>query len=434
MFLNSSKCQITGRNIDGHKLANLHLGELKFSDVEGQPATVILGSPLGPTHYVQDHVSNQQQRLKIFLDRLAELHDHQVALFLMRHSLGVARITHLLRTVDPTLIELQLVSMESSLLTALTQIVGAPLTASAWEQAGLAINLGGLGISHPTRVAAAAYVASSLSFLSKTSTLCLPSPAGAVTEMLVNAIRVLNQQTSGTVHVTRDWMKSPLRAPEHLESHHFSQHWWSSIVSFHSRNRLVSSVSARDRLRLQHQLDPCSGGWLTPIPSVSLGLSFAPPEFQALLRWWLGLPQRQSPRESDTCPRCGDSMDPFGDDAVCCKLNNFYVRHNMVADAVSRVLAGVGVHTDREVMVAGKERPADLLAHGMSSSTHVALDITVVHTLSHFDTGRNNSRVSDAEKEKHEHYDAVRTSAGLSFKAFGLSTFLVVPGQMRTKS
>ena len=46
-------------------------------------------------------------------------------------------------------------------------------------------------------------------------------------------------------------------------------------------------------------------------------------------------------------------MDPFGDHAVCCKLNNFYVRQNMVADAVSRVLAGVGVHTDREAMVAG---------------------------------------------------------------------------------
>ena len=91
---------------------------------------------------------------------MAELHDPQVALFLMRHSLGVARITHLLRTVDPTLIESQLVSMESSRLTALTQIVGAPL--AAWEEAGLAINLGGLGISHPTRVAAAAYVASSL--------------------------------------------------------------------------------------------------------------------------------------------------------------------------------------------------------------------------------------------------------------------------------
>ena len=45
------------------------------------------------------------------------------------------------------------------------------------------------------------------------------------------------------------------------------------------------------------------------------------------------------------------------------------------------------------------------------------------HTLSHFDNGRNNSRVSDAEKEKHEHYDAVCASAGLSFKAFGLSTF-----------
>ena len=67
--------------------------------------------------------------------------------------------------------------------------------------------------------------------------------------------------------------------------------------------------------------------------------------------------------------------------------------------------------------MAGKERPADLLAHGISSSAPGALDITVAHTLSNFDTGRNNSRVSDAEK------DAVCASAGLSFKVFGLSTF-----------
>ena len=174
MFLNSSKCQITVRNIDRHKLADLHLGELKVSEVEGQPAAVILGSPLGPTHYVREHVLNQQQRLKTFLDRLTELHDPQVAILLMQHSLGVSRITHLLRTVDPTLIEQQLVSMEYCLLTALTHIIGAPLTESAWEQAGLPINMGGLGITHPTRVAAAAYVASSLSFLSKTSTLGPP--------------------------------------------------------------------------------------------------------------------------------------------------------------------------------------------------------------------------------------------------------------------
>ena len=113
-------------------------------------------------------------------------------------------------------------------------------------------------------------------------------------------------------------------------------------------------------------------------------------------------------------------MDPFGDHAVCCQPNNFYMRHNMVADAVSRVLAGAGVHTDRDVRVAGNERPADLLAQGNSSSSPVALDITVVHRPSHFDTGRNNRRVSDAEKEKHEHYDAVCASAGLSFKDFVL--------------
>ena len=89
-------------------------------------------------------------------------------------------------------------------------------------------------------------------------------------------------------------------------------------------------------------------------------------------------------------------MDTFGDHAVCCKLNNFYMRHNIVADAVSRVLARMGVHNDLAVTAAGKERPTDLLAHGSSSSAPVALDITVVNTPSHFDTGRSNSRVSDA--------------------------------------
>ena len=245
---------------------------------------------------------------------------------------------------------------------------------------------------------------------------------GTATPPPPQAVCLANGRRMGKPHPETGCIShcAPLR---YLESHHISQLWWSSIVSLSTRNRMVSSVRAKYKFRLQHRLDPCSGAWLPPIPSVSLGMSFAPPEFQVLLRWWLGLPQRQTPREGDTGPRCGDAMDPFGDHAVCCRLKNFYMRQNMVADAVSRVLAGAGVHTDRDLTVAGKERPADLLAHGISSSAPVALDITVVHTLSKFDTGHNNSRVFDAEKEKHEHYDAVCASAGLSFKAFGLSTF-----------
>ena len=34
-------------------------------------------------------------------------------------------------------------------------------------------------------------------------------------------------------------------------------------------------------------------------------------------------------------------MDPFDDPAVCCRLIKFDLRHILVTDAVSRVLAGV---------------------------------------------------------------------------------------------
>ena len=161
------------------------------------------------------------------------------------------------------MIKRQLVLVDSSLLTTLVQIMCASLTASGLEQAGLLIKFDGLGIFHTTRVAAAAYVASSLSFLSETFTPGLSSPVGDVTEMLVNAIRVLSQQASGTVHVTRGWIKSPVRAPEHLESHHFSQHFWSSIVSFHSRSRMISSDRQRQTLPAT-PTGPGSGVWLTP--------------------------------------------------------------------------------------------------------------------------------------------------------------------------
>ena len=153
-----------------------------------------------------------------------------------------------------------------------------------------------------------------------------------------------------------------------------------------------------------------------------MGLSFNPTEFQTLLRWRLGMQLSPSSESTTPCRKCGEAQDIFGDDAVPCKLNNYHARPQLVVDALARVLTSANIHTDREVPVNGKERPADILAYRLLGSSPLAIDVTVVHPLvSSSDLPQN--RVSSAELSKHRHYDKLCSDAGLSSNACGFSTF-----------
>ena len=150
---------------------------------------------------------------------------------------------------------------------------------------------------------------------------------------------------------------------------------------------LRSNANARYEQRLQCLIDHLSGAWLTAFPSSALRLSFSPMEFRRLLKWWLGLPQSSNPSIPSQCNFCQQPMDIFGDHSVSCNAISCVPRHNLVAQALASAASTAGITIDREVAVAGKERPADLLLKGLASSLLVAVDVTVVHPLVSFDQG-----------------------------------------------
>ena len=53
-------------------------------------------------------------------------------------------------------------------------------------------------------------------------------------------------------------------------------------------------------------------------------------------------------------------MDIFGDHSVSCNGISCVTRHNLVAEALASAALVEGITIEREVAVAGKERPANL--------------------------------------------------------------------------
>ena len=420
--LNVNKSSLSGRDVDLSLLTNHDLQAVPFSPpVEGQATAQILGLPLGPTSFLQQAMTKVNEKFDRYHHQLQHLRDPQISLLLLRSSLGIARVTHLMRSIDPPTLQPYLNTFELTIRSTLTFLVGRPLHDSAWQQSGLPINKGGLGISHPTTIAPAAYVSSSLAFYAEATALQLPPSAAKPTQTFRDAAYQLALSSGNPPKLLQ--LSQAVHPPE-IDPDHQDQKFWSDLLHRHQRTQLLSKMTARDRSRLQCQSQPSSGAMLTSTPSPALGLSFAPPEFTCLLRFFLGIPLAPNPSTPSICPYCGGAADIYGDHAVTCRRISYHGRHKFVCDALVRVGQSADFPTDREVAVNGKERPADVLFSGVPNSSPMAIDVTVVHPLADFDgSAEEPTRVQDAEKAKHTKSDALCQAAGLTFRAFGLSTF-----------
>ena len=159
-----------------------------------QPAAVVLGTPVGSIAFQQKALITASDKVRHFHQALAHLQNPQVELFLARHSLGLCRITHLIRTVDSSHIQGELDTFDSTLLSTLNRIALTSLSANAWAQSGLPIRMGGLSLSHSRLIAPAAYTSSALQFAERATALLLPSEASHPTEALKLAVNQLPRQ------------------------------------------------------------------------------------------------------------------------------------------------------------------------------------------------------------------------------------------------
>ena len=100
-------------------------------------------------------------------------------------------------------------------------------------------------------------------------------------------------------------------------------------------DELISRASARDAQRLRRSDVIHANAWISALPSAMDGKDtvIEPRVYLTAVRRLLGLPVSSVPAP---CPFCQQTMDIYGDHAVCCKKSgDMITRHNRVRDLIA---------------------------------------------------------------------------------------------------
>ena len=265
----------------------------------------------------------------------------------------------------------------------LEQLCTGPLTAEAWQQASLSTSMGGLGLRHAQKHAAAAYLAS----LTAVQQLCrslddgyhLGWPGGST--------------SSAAAAVNRDLLPAdqiPVPVPQDLRQQTLSKALDRALVA-----QLSAPGAGREAFRahLQLQQQPHAGAWLQAPPCAALGLTVEPALFRIMVRVRLRLPVADTDVD---CPLCDGVSDKFGDHARCCPCGGDRTkRHNRLRSVLASRAQAAGLHPEVEkpgllpprldegggsedgVRSGGGRRPADVWVGSWGVRGPAAFDLAV---------------------------------------------------------
>ena len=215
------------------------------------------------------------------LEKLPLLDDPQLSLGITRTCLAAPKLTYSLRTQPPSQpVAASLQVFDELLRDALSVIVGSPVPDLAWSQSSLPIKDGGLGVRQARDQHIPAFLGSScqsahlVSFLTECDITDTPEFLRASNDF---------REQSGSVNTPG-----------------FTQEAFQEKLDNATYNAFFSSLpDSREQARLQSLSLPYAGAWLTAVPIKGLGLHLLPAEFQAAVRYRLGLPVFASARR---CP------------------------------------------------------------------------------------------------------------------------------------
>ena len=232
----------------------------------------LLGSPVwGPPQFFDSFLSTKLDKTSSIQEKLAELGDPLVELYLLRSCFSVCKISHFTLCVFslgcfPSL-------FDSNLCNCLSRIMCCSISDSAWFQATLPFCMGGLGLhglqrsSHPYFLGSLNSARVLVSCLKETfdATLSMPGEDSALFYF-------------ENISISTSSVSSQCELQASLDNQLFSQIFNTSNIRDQARLRAVSHSSGT------------SSGWLKAIPQPSLGLALSSHDFVIALRLWLGVP------------------------------------------------------------------------------------------------------------------------------------------------
>ena len=250
----------------------------------------VLGAPVGgletSVDWVQENVIRQCARA---LTALTALGDPHLGFLILRHCLSGCKVSWGLRNCDPEVARVLAVSTEDRLRKALEMLVGCPLEDDAWTLASLPVCSGGLGISNPVDIWEGANLSSWFTAASSDPTFFAQGPSVAMVCSIISLASNVPSLGGPLRSSSLPWDWDPLLANP-LRGQWASQKAWSREVWSRRISAFNETSPARTRLLRMLQATPNAGAWLAEAPGDFSTLSFTAPEWQALLRFRLGIP------------------------------------------------------------------------------------------------------------------------------------------------
>ena len=388
LHLNPTKCEWSWLNADCDLPCPLEQVQLvPTSEIQ------MLGVPLGTDAFVSGYVEGKllANSVKV-MSKLAEFEDSQAAMYLLRLSYGIVRANHFMRTTPLPQWRDVALKFDECVRDAVFKILGTPLPDAAYDQACISTKVGGLGIRR----------------------------------VVDHAIGALSASWHESSHTCGESWTAP--APLTEDDEHIPQSVFSATVDRKTLERLIDEGKQRDAQRLRRLDMPHANVWTSARPSVQDGKDcvLTPRVYLTCVRRLLGLPVISAPVP---CPFCMQTMDIFGDHALCCKKSgDMITRHNRVRNLVyhfadvgllSPELEKLGIlgPTDRS-----KRRPGDVSFKSWSSGRGLAVDVAVICPLAPSHIREEEPCESYAILHKHARYDESFKDSDYDFVAMVFET------------
>ena len=395
----------------------------------------ILGTPVGTDSFVRAKCLDIVKREGDFLVKLPLLDDVQSALLLLRYS-AVPKITHLLRTVPPSLMSEAAELHDSMIIKAFENIVGCgTLNGLECMQLGLDIQQGGFGLrsaKHSTSEAFLGGWANTLNHLPRRD-----DQLGALCDSLLEIhekeqFRIFKDLTSTLKDLhqsfedTRKVLPSVTKLPDNPKKLQARLHKAKKAVQFN--HVFQQCINSRDQARIHGCGGPNSGAWLDAIPSSHhFTLSNDNIVNAICLRLGKAIPCLQSLDKCNT--QCGQQMDIEGYHALTCKWGGGPIhRHDSVLDCYFDLFKSVGFHCRKELtsQFENKQRP-DIAIYNYKDGKKLLLDVTITHPLAKRSVNSSSSKpgfaAAEKEKEKDSKYLAKSLDLGYLFRPLALEVY-----------
>jgi hypothetical protein len=357
--LNSAKCEIIMEDFTPISTSKTfqHFVRVEKADMTLLGSAVVRGT-------AQDRaLTSKIDELSRAIERLSLLHSHD-ALVLLKNSLSMPKLLHLLRTTDCSDNPL-LARFDETLRTGLSTILNVDLSDTQWLQASLPVRDGGLGIRSAQMLAPSAFLASAASTLTLQQSI-LPDNISSLEDESIAATEIRWAALSGSVKPAN-------------EEQHIQKAWDGLVTGKHQAQVFCSATSDVDKARLLAASTPHAGDWLHAPPITSVGLRLSDEAIRVAVSHRLGC----RACEPHTCV-CGKAVDARGLHGLACRRSApRQQRHSQLNDILWRAVKRAQIPAVKEpvgLMRQDGKRPDGATLIPWARGKPMVWDVTVPDT------------------------------------------------------